>query len=248
MHGENFQRVEKKSPRRIIAQKLKTDYGLLGDKVIDLLSSDILIWYKEIHTDVETLSPGQTVWLAVDVTEKHHPHKRLEDTRLTPVKLTIHSSEDMTLLLSPGKKWRDVIKHRIGRLLTEAYAQGGVLTQVDVGVLLSIHNQTVHTLIAEYEKETGVNLPYRGRVHDIGPAVSHKAQIVELMVKGYATPIVADKMNHSISSCDRYIKDFRRVTKLGKSYTLTEISTLTGMSERLIKEYIILAEKLGYRL
>ncbi|MBU7047370.1 MAG: DUF1670 domain-containing protein, partial [Theionarchaea archaeon] len=81
-----------------------------------------------IHTDVETLSPGQTVWLAVDVTEKHHPHKRLEDTRLTPVKLTIHSSEDITILLSPGKKWRDVIKHRIARLLTEAYAQGGVLT------------------------------------------------------------------------------------------------------------------------
>ena len=72
MHGENFQRVEKKSPGRIIAQKLRTDYGLLGDKVIDLLSCDILTWYKEIHTDAETLSHGQTVWLAVDVTEKHH--------------------------------------------------------------------------------------------------------------------------------------------------------------------------------
>ena len=84
-----------------------------------------------------------------------------------------------------------------------------------MGVLLSIHNQKVHTLIAEYERETGVNLPYCGRVHDIGPAVSHKAQIVELMVKGYAAPIVADKMNHSISSRDRYIKDSKWVTKLG---------------------------------
>ena len=46
MKSENFQRIEKKSPRRIIAQKLKTDYGLLGDKVIDLLSSDILTWYR----------------------------------------------------------------------------------------------------------------------------------------------------------------------------------------------------------
>lgn len=249
MHDEKtLQRVGKKSPKKIIAQKLKTDYGLLGDKVIDLLSSDILTWYKEAHTDAQTLSPGQTVWLAVDVTEKHHPHKRLEDTRLTPVKLTIHASEDITLLLSPEKKWRDVIKQRIARLLTEAYAQGGVLTQVDVGVLLGIHHQTVCRFIAEYEKETGVSLPYRGRVHDIGPAVSHKAEIVELMVKGYATPVVADKMNHSISSCDRYFTDYKRVVKLGKSYTLTEISTLTGMSENLIKEYIALAEKLGYHL
>ncbi|MGD2250518.1 MAG: DUF1670 domain-containing protein [Candidatus Methanofastidiosia archaeon] len=68
------------------------------------------------------------------------------------------------------------------------------------------------------------------------------------MVKGYATPVVADKTNHSIASCDRYYKDYKRVIKLGKSYSLREISTLTGLSEGLIKEYITLAEKLGYRL
>jgi hypothetical protein len=33
-----------------------------------------------------------------------------------------------------------------------------------------------------------------------------------------------------------------------ESYSLREISTLTGLSEGLIKEYIMLAEKLGYRL
>ena len=81
-----------------------------------------------------------------------------------------------------------------------------------------------------------VNLPYRGKVHDIGPAVSHKAEIVELMVRGYATPVVAHRMNRSIASFDRYYKDYKRVVKLEKSYTLIEISTRTGMSESLIKE------------
>lgn len=97
------------------------------------------------------------------------------------------------------------------------------------------------------QKDMDVDLPYRGKVHDIGPAVSHKAEIVELMVRGYATPVVAHKMNRSIASCDRYYKDYKRVIKLEKSYTLTEISTRTGMSESLIKEYIMLAEKLDYR-
>ena len=177
-------RAGKKSEQQMIAQRLKQDYRILGDKFIEILSSDLLTWMKELGMDAHTLFPGQTVWLAVDITDKHHPHKRIEDTRLILVKLTIHSEEDLNLLSRPEMKWRDVIKHRIARLLTEAYSQGGVLTQVDVGILLSMSNQTVHNLIAEYERETGVDLPYRGKVHDIGPAVSHKAAIVELMVKG----------------------------------------------------------------
>lgn len=243
-----FNPLEKKSEQQIIAQRLRQDYGLIGDKVIEILSGDLLTWLKELKIDAQTLSPGQTVWLAVDVSDKHHPHKRMEDTRLIPVKLTIHSHEDIDLLLTPGVTWKDIAKHRIARLLNEAYNQGGVLTQVDVGVLLSMSHQKVRRLIAEHQKETGTHLPYRGKVHDIGPAVSHKAAIVELMVKGYATPEVAKRVNHSIESCDRYIKDYKRVVKLGQSYSLLEISTLTGLSEGLIREYITLAEKLGYKL
>lgn len=240
--------VGKKSKQQIFAQRLEKDYRILGDKVIEVLSYDLLMWSEEFTIDAETLSPGQTVWFAVDVNEKHHPHKRIEDTRLVPVKLTICSKEDIDLLLKPKMKLRDVIKHKIARLLTEAYAQGGVLTQADLSVLLNISRSRVVTYIAEYQKEYNTDLPYRGKVHDIGPAVSHKAAIVELMVKGYATPVVADKKNHSIAACDRYYIDYKRVVKLGKSYSLTEISVLTGLSERLVKEYITLAEKLGYKL
>lgn len=240
--------LKKKSEQQIIAQRLKRDYQILGDKVIEILSGDLLTWLKELNINAQTLAPGQTVWLAVDVDDKHHPHKRMEDTRLIPVKLTIHSSEDIDLLLNPKIKLRDVIKHKIARLLTEAYSQGGVLTQTDLSVLLNVSRSRVVTYIAEYQKEYSTDLPYRGKVHDIGPAVSHKAAIVELMVKGHATPEVAKKTNHSIESCDRYIKDYKRVVKLGKSYSLLEISTLTGLSEGLIKEYITLAEKLGYKL
>jgi hypothetical protein len=247
-YEKDLKPIKKKSAKQILSQWLRQDYGLIGDKVIDLLSSDILTWYTKLKMNAETLYPGQAVWLAVDVHEKHHPHKRIEDTRLVPVIVTIHSNEDIDLLLSPQKKWKDVVKQRIARLLTEAYSQGGVLTQIDVAVLLSISRKTVTRYIAEYERETGISLPYRGKIHDIGPAMTHKAEIVELMVKGYATPVVAEKMNHSILSCDNYYKDYKRVIKLGRSFSLAEISTLTDMSEGLIKEYITLAEKLDYRL
>jgi len=161
--------------------------------------------------------------------------------------LTIHSPDDITLFKTPGVTWKDIAKHRIARILNEAYDQGGVLTQVEVGALLSINNVKVHTLIKEYQKETGKDLPYRGKVHDIGPAVSHKIAIVELMVQGHPTPDVAKKMNHSIESCDRYYKDYKKIVKL-RSRTILEISALTGLSERLVKEYINLAKRLDYRL
>ena len=199
-----------------------------------------------MNTTAQTLTFGQTVWPAVDVSDKHHPRKRMEDTKLVPVIVTIHSPDDITLLRT-GATWRDVNKQRIARILNEAYDQGGVLTQVEVGTLLSMSNVKVHKLIKEYQKETGENLPYRGKVHDIGPAVSHKIEIVKLMVQGHPTPDVAKKMNHSIESCDRYYKDYKKVVKL-KSYNPLEISAITGLSERLVKEYINLAKRLDYRL
>lgn len=240
--------LKKKSSRQMLAQKLKRDYGLLGDKVIELLSDDILNWNKEFGIEANTLYPGQILWLAVDRNEKHHPHKRIEQTRLVTVKLTIHSNEDIDMFLSQGKRWRDVTKQKIARILTETYSQGGVLTQTDVAAILNISNKTVQRYIAEYQKEEDVDLPYRGKIHDIGPTISHKAEIVELMVKGYATPVVARKMNHSILACDRYFKDYKRVVKLSKSFGLNEISGLANLSESLVKNYISLAEKLDYRL
>ena len=108
---------------------------------------------------------------------------------------------------SPQKKWKDVVKQRIARLLTEAYSQGGVLTQIDVAVLLSISRKTVTRYIAEYERETGISLPYRGKIHDIGPAMTHKAEIVELMVKG------SNRSTHiyqnSSAFCGTLFLDFR---------------------------------------
>ena len=242
-----FNPLEKRSEQQIIAQRLRQDYGLIGEKVIELLSGDLLTWQKELNTTAQTLAFGQTVWPAVDVSDKHHPRKRIEDTKLVPVILTIHSPDDINLLKAPGVTWRDIAKHRIVRLLNEAYSQGGVLTQVEVGALLSMSNVKVHTLIAEYQKETGTDLPYRGKVHDIGPAVSHKIAIVKLMVQGHPTPDVAKKLNHSIESCDRYYKDYKKVVKL-ESHNVLEISALTGLSERLVKEYINLAERLDYKL
>lgn len=62
---------------------------------------------------------------------------------------------------------KKTLPYRIVRLLNEAYNQGGIFTQADVGALLSMSNQKVHTLKTEYQKETGTHLHYRGKVYRI---------------------------------------------------------------------------------
>ena len=47
-----------------------------------------------------------------------------------------------------------------------------------------IYDNIITAYIAEYQKECSTDLLYRGKIHDIGPAVSHKAAIVELIRKG----------------------------------------------------------------
>lgn len=62
---------------------------------------------------------------------------RMKDVRLVLVILTIHSNEDIDLLLW-SERDGDVRRHRIVRLLTEAYSQRGVPTQSNVAALSSI--------------------------------------------------------------------------------------------------------------
>lgn len=105
-----------------------------------------------------------------------------------------------------------------------------------------------HSPIAIHQKTEKVDIPYRGKIHDIGPTVSHKTEIVELMVKRYATPVVGAKLNHSIMACDKYFKDYKKIIKLSRVFPLSEIPALAGLSKALVDKYIELAEKMEYRL
>jgi len=244
---KNLGPVKKKSFKQLIVQRLQEDYGLLGDKVISLLAEDIIRWCNEYSISAGKIGIGQVLWLAVAKEEKHHPHKRIEDTLLKPVVLTLHCNEDVEMLLN-GKTWYEVVRHRAARLFNEAYEQGSVLTQADVALLVSHTRATIRRYIGRYQKENNTNIPYRGKVHDMGLAVSHKREIVELMIKGHPTPDVAAKMKHSINACDNYYKDYKKVVMLKEKFPAKEIPYLAGLTESLVNEYLKMAEIYGNRL
>ena len=92
-------------------------------------------------------------------------------------------------------------------------------------------------------RKAGKVVMTRGWRHDMGPGTSHKAQVIELYLKGYQFTEIELKTNHSETSVRRYLKDFVQVLALRhQGFSIAQIRQVTGFSERLVGEYLELYE------
>jgi hypothetical protein len=81
---------------------------------------------------------------------------------------------------------------------------------------------------------------------DIGKGISHKGQIIQDWLAGYTFSEIEQRRRHSISSIERYWWGFQRVVRLHEhGLSVADIRVGTGLSERLIKEYLVLYEEAG---
>ena len=129
--------------------------------------------------------------------------------KVTPVILSLAHEKDRNMRLN-GYSHKEIRRFKVARLLNEAFEQNGVLTQADIAELLGVSAGTIGKDIREYQEEHAVILPYRGTVHDIGPSLTHKKQIVTLFLQNVPTPDIARKTCHTEEACDRYIKSFKK--------------------------------------
>jgi hypothetical protein len=87
-------------------------------------------------------------------------------------------------------------------------------------------------------------VPTRGQIEDIGPGITHKEKIIELLVKGYLYSDVMIQTAHSEASVENYERKFVRIAYLhreGKNDL--KIRVITGYSEALIKSFKDIYEK-----
>ncbi|MDK1292834.1 MAG: DUF1670 domain-containing protein, partial [Actinomycetota bacterium] len=133
---------------------------------------------------------------------------------------------------------------RVRRLTHQAYEQGAVLSQRDLSLLLGYSDSAI-SLTAVALRRRGEWLPLRGYVADMGSFPTHKAAIVRLYLEGLLTPQIAHNTYHSKHAVDRYIRSFERVRLLSQKFSREELPLLTGMSLRLIDEYLTLIEEHG---
>lgn len=183
---------------------------------------------------------GQMTFLAVSAASP--PGQPVRACQRKAITLTLDSPDDLIAL---GQGTAELRRSKIQRLTQEAREQGALLTQEDLARLLCTSRSTIKRDIAQL-RATGEDVPTRGQVKDIGRGISHKSQIVGDWLAGYTFSQIQKRRWHTLSSIERYCCDFQRVVHLHHhGLSVADIRQSTGLSERLIGEYLALAETVG---
>jgi len=227
-----------KSMKNVLCSRFNSEYGFLGGReVIELIVKDLLRIVDDYQNPLDKVKKGQIVWQAVAKDETTSYGKSMNETRTVPVILTLVSEDDIKMRINviPIKEIRKIV---IERILKEADKQGGTLSQPDVALLLDLARNVVGRYIHEIEEEKGIILPYRGTIHDLGPTVTPKREIVRLKLQKMSTPEISRRTHHSERAADRYINDFERVTRIADKFEPEDVAFITNLSLSLVNEYL----------
>ena len=227
-----------KSMKNVLCSRFISEYGFLGGReVIELIVKDLLKIVNDYQNPLDKVKKGQIVWQAVAKDETTSYGKSMSETRTVPAILTLVSDDDIKMRINviPIKEIRKIV---IERILKEADKQGGTLSQPDVALLLDLSRNVVGRYIHEIEEKKGIILPYRGTIHDLGPTVTHKREIVRLKLQKISTPEISRRTHHSEQAADRYINDFERVTRIADKFEPENIAFITNLSLSLVNEYL----------
>lgn len=230
--------LKRKTFTAAFAAELQRQVPPLGILTADRLARHFEQMFNEYFPPTDRLRMGQLMWPAVAKEETAGYGKRIENTKLKPVMLDAITHDDINEFLNGTKK--TLIRRKMAvRLFDQAFAQGGVLTCVDVAAILGLSPATISRYVRLVESEQGRVIPRRGTVHDIGPSVTHKRQICyQVVVLGRSIEHTARETNHSPEAVTRYVQDYRRVHHCFKAgFSLEETAFATKLSKSLVNQY-----------
>ncbi|MGD0876075.1 MAG: DUF1670 domain-containing protein [Acidimicrobiales bacterium] len=185
------------------------------------------------------LRAGELCYLAVASEEP--PGKPIAACRKVQVALELATPEDHEVLRTKGLS--AMRQQRLARLARQAQVQGGLLSVEDLAYLTCSSTATVKRDLAAC-RAVEIAVPTRGQIRDIGPGVSHKAQIVQLYLWGLQFTEIELRTRYSESAIKRYLADFRQIAALyARGASVPEIRAASGRSASLISEYIALYER-----
>lgn len=243
-----FRPLLDKTLDQMICQRFIHQYGYSdAEKLAQFITQDLMELIHQVSQPYERLQPGQMIWLGVPVDLPREYHgKRLGDLALQPIVLSILTEEDISEL-QKARTPQDRLTlrcKRTARLFQEAAAQGTTLPYVDVAALCGLSMHQVANDVHRWENQTCQQLPYRGRIHEIGPTTTHKAQIVESILQGKQIPTVARLHKHNIHNVERYYRGYNAVeTAAGFTDDLNLITLMTGIEIHVVKQYYALVQK-----
>ena len=226
----------------ILDNFFKTEFPkLIGPILRDKLTDELINILDKMLPLKDYLKPGQVIWNAVDIRTRADS----KNPKFVPVILTLINEQDIDKLTN-GTPMSAIRDQAIARLHHEAYAQGGLLSMWDIGLLTWRYGCDISRYRLNYEKEYDVILPNTGTLQDMGSCISHKAIIIKKIIIDKKDPItVAKETNHSIYAVERYLKDFYRVKYCyDDNKNIEFISLATGLNKFVVKEYFEILNEL----
>jgi hypothetical protein len=231
-----------KNLRGMLRKELLTNFGfeqmfLMADVLIDRFLAII----QEADVLHGPLEPFQTVVYGYDKRKKFEFVTRPYHLHLRPARVTIVSAEELSQLCE-GVSLPYLRGEMAVRILREAYAQDAILSFTDVALVLCQAPPRISQLVRGYKKvHPDEFIPHCGSVLDMGSTQTHKWEAILLYLQGHLTSEIARQIQHAPEDVDRYICDYQRVIELAEEdKPASQISFVTGLSPRLVREHITL--------
>lgn len=229
----NFKRSQMKSSEGEFLWELENSYELSPKE-----SSLILITAKECLLRDYTLKEGQIETTAIEIEES--AGKTIEKMEKKKVRLTVDNGiEDMEIQKEYGRI--ELRRKKIIRITEEAIEQEAVLSQEDLVKILQVSIRTIKRDISSIRKE-GIEVLTRGYLHNIGRCQTHKVKIIGMYLDGMTYSEIKLKARHTTGAIKRYLESFTKVLMSQRKgiYKAKDISSVTGLSEVLVKQYLSL--------
>jgi DNA-binding CsgD family transcriptional regulator len=182
--------------------------------------------------------PGKVTLLAVSADEP--AGKPVQDCQKQSVCLTVHrgSVDDRILQAQGAEGFRQA---RLADLCQEALSQGGLLTREDLAYrIFFVSPRTIsRDLEVLRKREPGRLIPLRSTVHDLGPVLTHRTQIVHLALEGKTTSQICRILHHSPAAVANYLSTFTRCVQLArKGLQVGQIAFLLRRGKGLVQKYL----------
>jgi hypothetical protein len=244
-YTQTYDASKRKTFRSSLCHLLQTEFpGVFGPAVTQLFADKIDALYERFHPPLSRFHVGQVFWAGVAVDDPPRRDKRIENTRLLPIILDLVTPQDIDATRHCHRQ-KQIRQDNIIRLFRQAYEQHAVLSQADVSLLLHVGMGTISKAVQAEQEITGLPVPCRGTIHDMGRSVTHKRIICyKRLVEKKATSQVAQETFHSPDEVEYYVQTLRRVQLCKDSgMCLEEIAQATGHSQLLVREYLDLIEE-----
>jgi hypothetical protein len=236
--AEEFQRLEAKSLDLQFRNQIMEGLGCSKFEAEAILGVVREVYGPYLGQSEKRVPPGYLGLVCVDSNEP--AGKPVADCQMCAVLLHVHRGpkDDRRLQQEGSTEFR---RARIVDLCQEALSQGGLLTREDLAYrIFYVSPRTIsRDLRWLRENKPDTPVPLRSNVHDIGPVLTHREQIIEHALMGKTTSEICEVMHHSPEAVANYLGTFTRCVFLSRQgLHPAQIAYLLGHGRGLIERYL----------